>query len=117
MTWAAMMTRVRLAVDDKVLSAPRVTDSELVAIVADGIREIRRINPASRYGADLLLMPEGVAEPQASALGTTELPLAERWLGALFHYACSRVFGLDTSESSNREASNQNYARFQQAAL
>ena len=110
MTFANLLSRVRLAVDDNVLSHERATDAQLLMIAADGVREIWRLAPASRYEG-LSLRTEPLSEP-LSASGS--IPLPDKWIEPLFNYVASRVYGLDPGERTNQEAAQRHYQRFQQ---
>lgn len=110
MTYADVISRVRLAVDDNVLSHTRVTDANMLTIIVDGIREIWKFAPASRYEG-LSLRTDPLSEP---VLTTNTVPLADRWIEPLFNYTVSRVFGLGTGERTNLEAAQNHYQRFRQ---
>ena len=121
-TYGEIVAKVREALNDDVEGAYRWTDEQLVRFAHDGVVELERRRPASRYLAMRLVKREHpsleeYANGDMEALKNAPLLVEEQWQQALVEYVLYRALRLDEADTINLNLSQNHYAQFISLAL
>lgn len=106
MTVATIEEQVRNILLDTDESNYRFTEKEIYLALKQGISEVRRLRPESRY-VNCLLTDFTLNVPQQAPAGgwsqfaTTEIMMDEFWMHALVCYVVYRMYLKDDSDTQN----------------
>ena len=106
MTVAAFIAKVRRTISDSV-EEYRWGDPVLLGYINDGIALIYDKHPEAAYITAVTTAP-----PEAVVAGTVDLPITQRFTGALEHYVASRAMEEDEEDAANMAVANDHYQKF-----
>lgn len=121
-TYGDIVDRARETLNDQNPDAYRWTDEQLLRFAHDGVVELGRRRPASKYLAMRLVrrvhpsIPDGGAADLA-ALRAAPLLVEEQWHQALVEYALYRALRMDEADTINLNLSQNHYQQFISLAL